>query len=33
MGNLIILPNITFDSLVVEGQEKTSTKKTGIFDA
>lgn len=33
MGNLINLPNITFDSLVVEGQEKTSTKKTGIFDA
>ena len=33
MGNLINLPNITFDSLVVEGQEKTSAKKTGIFDA
>lgn len=33
MGNLIQLPNITFDSLVVEGQEKSAAKKTSIFDA
>lgn len=32
MGNLINLPNITFDSLVVEGQ-KTTDKKTSAFDA
>ena len=33
MGNLINLPNITFDSLVVEGQNKTAEKKTSAFDA
>ena len=33
MGNLINLPNITFDSLVVEGQNKTAEKKTNAFDA
>lgn len=33
MGNLINLPNITFDSLVVEGQNKTTEKKTSAFDA
>ena len=33
MGNLINLPNITFDSLVVEGQKKTTEKKTNTFDA
>ena len=33
MGNLINLPNITFDSLVVEGQNKTTEKKTNTFDA
>ena len=33
MGNLINLPNITFDSLVVEGQNKPSEKKTNTFDA
>ena len=33
MGNLINLPNITFDSLVVEGQKKTAEKKTNTFDA
>lgn len=33
MGNLIQLPNITFDSLVVEGQDKSAAKKTSIFDA
>jgi hypothetical protein len=32
MGTLINLPNITFDSLVVEGQ-KTTDKKTSAFDA
>ena len=32
MGNLINLPNITFDSLVVENQEKTSTKKTSTSE-
>ena len=33
MGNLINLPNITFDSLVVEGQNKPSEKKLNTFDA
>ena len=33
MGNLINLPNITFDSLVVEGQNKSAEKKTSAFDA
>lgn len=32
MGNLVNLPNITFDSLVVEGQ-KTEKKKASAFDA
>jgi hypothetical protein len=32
MGNLIELPNITLDSLTIEGQ-KTSEKKVGNFDA
>lgn len=32
MGNLVNLPNITFDSLVVEGQ-KTEKKKVSAFDA
>ena len=33
MGNLINLPNITFDSLVVEGENKTTEKKISAFDA
>ena len=33
MGNLINLPNITFDSLVVENQNKTVDKKVSAFDA
>ena len=33
MGNLINLPNITFDSLVVEGQKKSTERKTNAFDA
>jgi hypothetical protein len=33
MGNLIDLPNITFDSLVVEGQNNKTDKKTSAFDA
>ena len=33
MGNLIDLPNITFDSLVVEGQNNKTEKKTSAFDA
>ena len=32
MGNLVEIPNITFDSLVTENN-KTSEKKNGIFDA
>ena len=32
MGNLVNLPNISFDSLVIEGQ-KPVEKKTGAFDA
>jgi hypothetical protein len=33
MGNLIELPNITFDSLVVETSNKTTEKKLNAFDA
>lgn len=33
MGNLIELPNITFDSLVVENQNKPVEKKVSSFDA
>lgn len=33
MGNLVELPNITFDSLVVENQNKPVEKKAGAFDA
>jgi hypothetical protein len=33
MGNLIELPNITFDSLVVETPNKTTEKKLNAFDA
>lgn len=33
MGNLIELPNITFDSLVVENQNKPIEKKASAFDA
>ena len=33
MGNLINLPHITFDSLVVEGQKKSTERKTNAFDA
>lgn len=33
MGNLINLPNITFESLVVEGQNKSAEKKVSAFDA
>lgn len=33
MGNLVELPNITFDSLVVENQNKPVEKKASAFDA
>lgn len=33
MGNLINLPNITFDSLIVEHQNKVMEKKVSAFDA